>query len=80
VQLRITPYLTAIQKSADLSQGIVRCVAISATAALSEIVVALSLVPILGTLEMDAGARLAESVGDVPHWAWLGLFVCAAIF
>jgi ATP-binding cassette subfamily C protein len=54
------------------------CIVLALLGAAAEIAVALSLIPVIGTLGIDAGAELSDFAGRIPPAAWLGVFVIAA--
>ena len=54
------------------------CVVLALFSAAAEIAVALSMIPVVGTLGIDAGAELSDFAGRMPQAAWLGLFAVAA--
>ncbi len=72
------PFFDLIWRTPDLRRGSLVCVALALVSSAAEIAVALSLVPILATLGVDAGDEFAEFVGRVPPAGWLVLFVLAA--
>jgi ATP-binding cassette subfamily C protein len=78
LKLLAAPYLALIWRTPELRRGAIACVALALVAAAAEIAVTLALVPILASLGVDAGSRLADFVGRIPPWAWLVLFALAA--
>jgi ATP-binding cassette, subfamily C, bacterial len=72
------PYLALIWRLPALRRGAVICVALALVASAAEIAVALSLIPILTSLGVDGGSKLAAFVDRVPPAGWLVLFAFAA--
>jgi ATP-binding cassette subfamily C protein len=61
-----------------LKRGASICIALALIAAAAEIIVALSLIPVMGTLGIDAGAKLSDFASRIPPIAWLLMFALAA--
>ena len=72
------PFLALVWRTSALRRSAVICVALALGASAAEIAVALSLVPILASMGVDAGDKIAEFVGLVPPAGWLVIFAVAA--
>lgn len=73
-----TPFLALIWRTPSLRRGAVICITLALVASAAEIAVALSLVPILASLGVDAGSKLTDFVDHIPPAGWLVLFALAA--
>jgi len=78
MNLLATPFLALIRRTATLRRGAVICVILALAASTAEIAVALSLVPILASLGVEAGTKLTDFVNRIPPAGWLVLFAIAA--
>jgi ATP-binding cassette, subfamily C, bacterial len=72
------PYLSLVWHTPALRRGALTCVMLAIVAAAAEIAVAMSLIPILASLGVDAGEHLASLIDRVPPVTWLVLFAAAA--
>ena len=72
------PYLTLIWRTPHLRRAAGVCAALAVVATAAEIAVALSLVPILASLGIDAGESPGQLLNRVSPAAWLALFAVAA--
>jgi len=72
------PFLASVWRTPALRRGVVVCVALALLASAAEIAVALSLLPILVSLGVDAGGELEGFVSRIPPAGWLVLFTIAA--
>jgi len=72
------PFLTLVWRASTLRRGAIICVVLALVAAAAEIAVALSLVPILASLGVEAGGELTNFVNRIPPAGWLVLFAIAA--
>lgn len=73
------PFIDLIGRTPSLRRSAIVCVALALVAAVAEIAVALSLVPILASLGVGAGNEISDFVSRIPPAAWLALFVSAAV-
>jgi hypothetical protein len=73
-----SPFLDLIWRTSALRRGAIVCIALALIASAAEIAVALSLVPILASLGVEAGGELTKFVDRVPPAGWLVLFAIAA--
>lgn len=78
MKLLARPYLDLIRRTPVLRRGAVICIVLALVISSAEIAIALSLVPILASLGVDAGAKLSSYVNMIPPVGWLGIFVLAA--
>ena len=78
MKLLASSFLALIWRNLTLRRGAIICIALSLVASAAEIAVALSMVPVLASLGIDAGGQLAGFVNYIPPAMWLGLFVFAA--
>ncbi len=78
MKLLAAPFLAIVWRTPTLRRGAVICVALALVASAAEIAVALALLPLLASLGVDAGGKLADFVGRIPPVGWLVLFVLAA--
>jgi ATP-binding cassette subfamily C protein len=72
------PFLETVWQTPTLRRGVIACVALALLASAAEIAVALSLLPILVSLGVDAGTELDGFVSRIPPIGWLILFTIAA--
>ena len=72
------PFLKVVWSNPVLRRGAVTCVALALILSAAEVAVAISLVPILASLGVDAGTELSDYVNKLPPSGWLALFVLAA--
>ena len=72
------PFLALIWRTPTLRRGATVCVALALFASAAEIAVAVSLVPILASLGVEAGGQLTNFVDRLPPAGWLVLFALAA--
>jgi ATP-binding cassette subfamily C protein len=72
------PFLSLIRRTLTLRIGTTTCVMLALVAAGAEIGVALSFVPILTSLGVDAGGEFDAFLRQLPALAWLLLFALAA--
>lgn len=72
------PFLGAVWHEPVLRRGTVVCVALALVAAAAEIVVALTLLPVLASVGVDAGDNLNVFIERYSPQGWLILFVAAA--
>jgi len=79
MKLLISPVIALVWRTPDLRRGAVVCVVLALVATIAELAVALSLVPILMSLGVDAGAELTGFFSRVPAAAWLVIFAAAAV-
>ncbi len=73
-----SPFLETIWRTPALRRSAIACVALALLASAAEIAVALSLLPILASLGVDAGMDLKDFVSRIPPMGWLVLFTVAA--
>ena len=73
-----SPFLELIWSKPVLRRGAMICVALALISSAAEIAVAVSLVPILASLGVDAGGDLSGVVSSMPPAAWLGIFALLA--
>ena len=73
-----SPFLALIWRTPALRRGAIICVALSLVSSAAEIAVALSLLPILASLGVDAGGALAGFVSSMSPLAWLIIFAVSA--
>jgi hypothetical protein len=73
-----SPFLALIWSTPALCRSAVICIVLALGASAAEIAMALSLVPILASIGVDAGDKIADFVGLVPPAGWLILFAVAA--
>jgi ATP-binding cassette subfamily C protein len=73
------PFLELVWRTPALRKGAVFCIVLALISSAAEIAVALSLIPILTSLGIDAGDELGSFVARVPPAGWLALFAIAAI-
>ena len=78
MKLLASSFLALVWRNLTLRRGAVICIALSLVASAAEIAVALSMVPVLASLGIDAGGQLAGFVNYIPPAGWLVLFVLAA--
>jgi ATP-binding cassette subfamily C protein len=76
--LLASPFLKLISSVPSLRRGTFACVGLALVASASEIAVALSMVPVLASLGVDAGGELSAFVGRIPPAGWLITFAVAA--
>ncbi len=79
MNLLATPFFGLIWRTPPLRRGAMACVLLALLASAAEIAVALSLVPILASLGVNAGIELSDFVSRIPPAAWLLLFALAAV-
>ena len=72
-----TPFLALVWRSPPLRSRAVISIALALVASAAEITVALSLVPILASLGVEAGSELTNFVDRIPPAGWLVLFAIA---
>ncbi len=77
MKLLASPFLAMIWRTRTLRHAAIICVALALVSSVSEIAVALSLVPILASLGVEAGSELANFVNRIPPAGWLMLFAIA---
>ena len=75
----IGPVYQVLRQTPALRRAAIICVALALVASAAEIAVALSLLPILASLGVDAGEELSGFVQQLPPFAWLVFFAIAAI-
>ena len=73
------PFLELIWKTPTLRRRALLCVALALVASAAEIAVAVSVVPILASLGIDAGGELGTLIGALPPVTWLVLFAVLAV-
>ena len=73
------PLLAKVWRTPALRRAWLICVALALVASLAEVAVALSLLPILASLGVDAGEKLGGFVQKLPAAGWLLLFAFAAL-
>jgi ABC-type multidrug transport system fused ATPase/permease subunit len=73
-----TPFLNLVWCAPSLRRDAIICIVLALIAAAAEIAVALSLLPILASLGVEAGGELTEFVNRIPPAGWLMLFAIAA--
>lgn len=78
MKLRAGPLLSLVWGDQSLRRGAIICVALALFASAAEIAVALSMVPVLASLGVDAGDELGGILSNVPAWQWLALFALTA--
>jgi ABC-type siderophore export system fused ATPase/permease subunit len=78
MKLLTNSFLALIWHVPALRRGTIICVALSLIVSIAEIAVALSMVPVLTSLGVDAGGQLSGFVDRVPPPVWLVLFAVAA--
>ena len=76
----VRPFLSLIWQVPFLRRVVLTCVALALLSAMAEIVVALSLVPLLASLGVGAGSEIADFADNYPPVVWLILFALAAVF
>ena len=79
MKLLASPFLDLIWRTPALRRSTIICVALALIAAVAEIAVALSLVPILTSLGVGAGTDLVGFVSRIPPAAWLASCRSSAI-
>ena len=72
------PFLKVVWSNPVLRRGAVICVALALILSATEVAVAISLIPVLVSLGVDAGAKFSGYVNKLPPLGWLGIFVLAA--
>ena len=73
-----TPFLNMVWRMPALRRSALDCVTLALLASAAEIAVALSLLPILVSLGVDAGGELEGFVSRIPPAGWLAFFAIAA--
>jgi ATP-binding cassette subfamily C protein len=73
-----SPFLAFIYRKPALRRAATLCIVLALSGAAAEIAVALSLIPIIDSLGVDAGAELPGFAGRIPAAGWLGVFTIAA--
>ncbi len=71
--------LATVRQTAALRRAASICVALAIFSSITEIAVAISLIPILTSLGVDAGDKVDNFVSQLPPAGWLVLFAIAAI-
>jgi ATP-binding cassette subfamily C protein len=79
VKLTISPFLHLVSRTPTLRRATTICVALTLVASAAEITVALALLPILASLNVDAGEELSSFVKRLSPFGWLVLFALAAV-
>jgi len=73
-----TPFLNLVWRVPSLRRDAIICIVLALIASAAEIAVALSLLPILASLGVEAGGELTNFVNRIPPAGWLVLFAIAA--
>jgi ATP-binding cassette subfamily C protein len=77
--LLASPFLSMVSRTPELRRAATVCILLAVVASCAEIAVALSLVPILASLGVNAGEELSNFVNWLPPAGWLVLFALAAV-
>ena len=67
MNLLADPFIRLIRRTPLLKRGAGICIALALIAAVAEIAVALSLIPVIETLGVDAGAKVSKFAGQISQ-------------
>ena len=80
MKLLASPFLRIVWNNSILRHGATTCVVLALISAVAEVAVAVSLLPILASLGVDAGDGLSSVITVMTPAIWLGIFfVLAAV-
>ena len=78
MNILVDPFVRRVGRTPLLRRGALTCIVLALVSSAGEIAVVLSMVPVLASLGIDAGAKVDGLIGWLPPSAWLAIFAVTA--